>query len=233
MSNYTHQQLARISELDTAIDAAADKGDDAFFAAVAAKDEYIDSQGIDRDRLEVTGRETQGNVQSPTLDAPQQGNEAALRSSLLALMQYIERDLENNSPEWKPEDVPEYANAKALLGQVNGKVSKSIEKAPPATKLVEVRLSALTRVEYMEVVEVPANITQAELDDLVSARYRQVDGGEFTSDPEYWERGTCEAVDSDMPDATPTMMAFRTEHGLHIERADAASQTVDCSGPTP
>lgn len=113
-----------------------------------------------------------------------------------------------------------------------GNVSMPIE-APPATKLVEVRLSALTRVEYMEVVEVPANITQAELDDLVSARYRQVDGGEFTSDPEYWERGTCEAVDSDMPDATPTMMAFRTEHGLHIERADAASQTVDCSGPTP
>lgn len=99
-----------------------------------------------------------------------------------------------------------------------------IEQTPPATKLVEVRLSALTRVEYMEVVEVPANITQAELDDLVNVRYRQVDGGEFTSDPEYWERGTCEAVDSDIPDATPTMMAFRTEHGLHIERADAATQ---------
>lgn len=113
-----------------------------------------------------------------------------------------------------------------------GNVSMPIE-APPATKLVEVRLSALTRVEYMEVVEVPANITQAELDDLVNARYRQVDGGEFTIDPEYWERGTCEAVDSDMPDATPTMMAFRTDHGLQIERADAASQTVDCSGPTP
>ncbi|CAN7583263.1 hypothetical protein [Acidovorax delafieldii] len=85
----------------------------------------------------------------------------------------------------------------------------------------------------MEVVEVPANITQAELDDLVNTRYRQVDGGEFTSDPEYWERGTCEAVVTDMPKATPTMMAFRTEHGLHVERSDAADQTVDSSGPTP
>lgn len=103
----------------------------------------------------------------------------------------------------------------------------------PATKLVEVRLSAFTRVEYMEVVEVPANITQAELDDLVNARYRQVDGGEFTSDPEYWERGTCEAVVSDMPNAVPSMMAFMTAHGLHIERADAAAQTVESSGPTP
>lgn len=135
---------------------------------MAAKDEYIDAQGIDRDRLEVSGRE----------------------------------------------------------------VSNYIEQAP-ATKLVEVRLSALTRVEYMEVVEVPANITQAELDDLVNARYRQVDGGEFTSDPEYWERGTCEAVETDMPNTAPSMMAFRTAHGLHIERADAAAQTVESSGPTP
>ncbi len=112
------------------------------------------------------------------------------------------------------------------------KLSNYIEQAP-ATKLVEVRLSALTRVEYMEVVEVPANITQAELDDLVNARYRQVDGGEFTSDPEYWERGTCEAVETDMPNTAPSMMAFRTAHGLHIERADAAAQTIESSGPTP
>lgn len=110
--------------------------------------------------------------------------------------------------------------------------SNFIEQAP-ATKLVEVRLSALTRVEYMEVVEVPADITQAELDDLVNARYRQVDGGEFTSDPEYWERGTCEAVETVMPNAAPSMMAFRTAKGLHIERADAAAQTVESSGPIP
>lgn len=88
------------------------------------------------------------------------------------------------------------------------------EQQKPATKLVEVRLSALTRVEYMEVVEVPANITQDELNELVNERYRKVDGGEFTSDPEYWERGTCYVMDSDMPNATPSMMAFRTEDGL-------------------
>lgn len=55
--NCTPKQLVRISELDAAIDAAADKDDDAFFTAVAVKDDFIDSQGIDRDRLEVTGRE--------------------------------------------------------------------------------------------------------------------------------------------------------------------------------
>lgn len=103
----------------------------------------------------------------------------------------------------------------------------------PATKLVEVRLSALTRVEYMEVVEVPVNITQEELDDLVNTRYRQVDGGEFTSVPEYWERGTCEAVETDMPNAVPSMMAFRTAHGLHIERADADAEAQTANQENP
>lgn len=128
--------------------------------------------------------------------------------------------------------VEDEARLMGKLSEKSGVMSNYIEQAP-ATKLVEVRLSALTRVEYMEVVEVPANITQAELDDLVNARYRQVDGGEFTSDPEYWERGTCEAVETDMPNTAPSMMAFRTAHGLHIERADAAAQTVESSGPTP
>lgn len=57
LSNVTPQHLACISEFDAAIDSAADQGDDIFFAAVAAKDEYIDSHGIDRNQLEVTGRE--------------------------------------------------------------------------------------------------------------------------------------------------------------------------------
>lgn len=64
MSNYTRQQIARISELDADIDSAADQGDDVFFAAVAAKDEYIDAQGIDRDRLEVTGWEAVSSTEA-------------------------------------------------------------------------------------------------------------------------------------------------------------------------
>lgn len=91
----------------------------------------------------------------------------------------------------------------------------------PATKLVELRLSALTRVEYTEVVEVPADITSEELDELVSDRYESVDGGNYSDDPHYWEKGTCEAVDYDLPNAEPSMMAWRTEDGLHVERADA------------
>lgn len=73
LSNYTRQQLARICELDAAIDSAADQGGDVFFAAVAAKDEYIDSQGIDRNRLEVTGREvSQIETEDPALNIVEQ-----------------------------------------------------------------------------------------------------------------------------------------------------------------
>ena len=38
-----------------------------------------------------------------------------LKKALLDLMSSIERDLENNSPEWTPQDIPEYVQAKALL----------------------------------------------------------------------------------------------------------------------
>ncbi len=73
----------------------------------------------------------------------------------------------------------------------------------------------------MEVVEVSVNITKVELDQLVNERYQRVDGGDYNLDPEFWRRDTCCAVDSTMPGATPCMMAFMTEHGLHVERADA------------
>lgn len=56
------------------------------------------------------------------------------------------------------------------------------------TKIVRITLAALTRVEYSEIVEVPVNMTDEELDALVDMRYDQVDGGEYTDDSEYWER---------------------------------------------
>lgn len=90
----------------------------------------------------------------------------------------------------------------------------------PKTKLVEVRLSALTRVEFMEVVEVPADVTQDELNALVNMRYSDIDGDQFTNDPEYWERGSCYAIDSDMPNAVPTVKAIRANGSLCIRSAE-------------
>lgn len=62
------------------------------------------------------------------------------------------------------------------------------------TKKVRVSLSALTRVEYSEVLEVPADMTHHELGALVDQRYDQVDGGLYGDDNEFWERGSCMAT---------------------------------------
>lgn len=72
---------------------------------------------------------------------------------------------------------------------------QAIEK--PATKLVTIQLAARTRVEYSEVVEVPASATQEQIDALVNIRYQDVDGGQYVSDPEYWERATCAGIPED------------------------------------
>ena len=57
------------------------------------------------------------------------------------------------------------------------------------TKKVRITLSALTRVEFTEILEVPADMTDEELNDLVDQRCDEVDGGEYTDDPHFWEKG--------------------------------------------
>lgn len=58
-------------------------------------------------------------------------------------------------------------------------------------KLVRISLSALMRVTHDEVVAVPVDATEKDLDDLVEHRYAEVDGGDYISDSDYWSRGTC------------------------------------------
>lgn len=63
------------------------------------------------------------------------------------------------------------------------------------TKKVRINLSALTRVEYTEVLEVPADMSPSELEQLLDQRYDDVDGGEYFDDPDYWDRGdSCEVT---------------------------------------
>lgn len=59
----------------------------------------------------------------------------------------------------------------------------------PATRLVTVTLSAYKRAEYVETLEVPADLSDDEAQRLAEQRYRFVDGGQFVEDPEYWDRG--------------------------------------------
>lgn len=46
------------------------------------------------------------------------------------------------------------------------------------------------------------------------------------SDPEYWERGSCYAVDADSASDEPSMVAWRASEGWHIERAQQQEQST-------
>lgn len=95
--------------------------------------------------------------------------------------------------------------------------------SPTGTRMIEVRLSALIRVEHTEVVEVPDNITTDEIRQLVNDRYTKVDGGTYVQDADYWERGTCYATDAEQG-AQPDLLAFRVDGGMHVEAAEHAER---------
>ena len=96
------------------------------------------------------------------------------------------------------------------------------------TKMVQVTLGALIRMEYVETLRVPADITEGELAELGGLRYAQTDGGEFSQDPDYWERGECHAtqIDGDPPVRTSGWMVRQADGSLkYVE--DVGSDALD------
>lgn len=91
-----------------------------------------------------------------------------------------------------------------------------------STKLVRVTLAGFIRMEYVEVLRVPSDISDDELAQLAGKRYSDVDGGSFTQDPDYWERGECRAtiVEGD-PHLTATGCLHRKDGG-DLQYAEAA-----------
>lgn len=90
------------------------------------------------------------------------------------------------------------------------------------TKKVLITLAALTRVEYTEVLEVPADMDDDDLDRLVDQRYDDVDGGLYADDPDYWERGDSCGWQHEALDAAP--------NGKVTRDADGESFIVDAIG---
>ena len=60
-----------------------------------------------------------------------------------------------------------------------------------ATKKIRITLGVLTRVEYTEVLAVPAEMTDEQMMALIDARFEAIDGSQYKDDPEYWEAGEC------------------------------------------
>jgi hypothetical protein len=63
------------------------------------------------------------------------------------------------------------------------------EDPVPPTKNVRIELSGYVRMEYSEVIKVPADMSDEDIRALAEQRYRQVDGGLYTLDPEAWNKG--------------------------------------------
>lgn len=81
------------------------------------------------------------------------------------------------------------------------------------TKKIEITLTATTCLQYVEVVEVPADISNEEVQRLVNDRYETINAEEFSPVGDSWERGDCGALDAS-PKAEATVKAVRVAGGI-------------------
>ena len=56
---------------------------------------------------------------------------------------------------------------------------------------VQIRLAALTRMEYTKEIEVPDDTPDHVLDQKLKEIYDKTDGDKYLEDFDYWERGLC------------------------------------------
>lgn len=107
-------------------------------------------------------------------------------------------------------------------------MSESAGHQKTETKEVTIVLSALTRVEYTRVLTVPDGITDDQLNDLVNKVWDETDGGEFSDDTEYFERGNCRWEESNVYSLKSTGEVTISEGGgLSIQDADAEDGTLE------
>lgn len=92
------------------------------------------------------------------------------------------------------------------------------------TKRIRIYLSAITRVRYSEVVEVPEGFTDEDIQEVIDACWDEVDSGEYIEDSSYWERDRCYAG-PEGSDVTPDLKFYRNEEGYlawsELDAADA------------
>lgn len=96
------------------------------------------------------------------------------------------------------------------------------------TKLVRINMSVLTRMEYTEVIVVPADMSDEDLQELADRRYEDVDGGVFVDDGTTWDKGTVECVVAE-EGAVPTLQLVDDE----LEPLDAAMEQDDTQQDLP
>ena len=57
------------------------------------------------------------------------------------------------------------------------------------TRRISIQLSALTRKEYTEILEIPADMSDDDIENLVGQRKDAIESDEYVEDRYFWERG--------------------------------------------
>lgn len=99
------------------------------------------------------------------------------------------------------------------------------------TKIVQVNLSALTRVYYTEALEVPADMTEAELQNLLNERFHELDWEHYKfAYPDFWKKSTCSIGLATGP-VEVTGRVTRPSEELGLPRLEPMLATLDVITP--
>ncbi|MGI0646970.1 hypothetical protein ACRCPS_18295 [Pseudomonas aeruginosa] len=88
------------------------------------------------------------------------------------------------------------------------------------TKLIAINLGATLSASYTEIITVPADITDEEIDDLVRKRWETVGGDEFVIEEESFSRGDCYS-EAAPAGAVATLTCTRVDDALVVEELPA------------
>lgn len=113
------------------------------------------------------------------------------------------------------------AKKKTALGQGRILVSE------PKTKVVDIELAALTRLDWGAVVQIPAGLSDDDRQTLLEKFYDQIDGGEYTSDNDYWEKGLQSIEDIDLR-VEYSFPDFYVDEHLNIYESELDCAAAQC-----
>lgn len=94
---------------------------------------------------------------------------------------------------------------------------KPKKQAKPTTKIVSVTTTLFKCFEHTEFIEVPASMSKADMQALVKQRSEEGDPSGYVENVENTKRGPASSKVVDEATSTPTLMAWMTPRGIHVE----------------
>ena len=104
----------------------------------------------------------------------------------------------------------------------------------PKTKVVEIGLVAMTRLEWGATVQIPEDLSDDDRQALLEKFYDVIDGGEYTSDTDYWEKGSqsiedYELMSQEIPDyyVDDQLNIYDTAMGVMAAHYELTAEDLD------